>query len=104
MEEVKALPNPNGVWITKDVHVTRQQCVKECQKCRNMFSDENIGDVCIPYADPKSKWRNYRREDFGGHDLVLNPCPMATHMKHTPKSAFFNSKGKLNPIKQSKRG
>lgn len=95
IEEVKkTLPNPDGVWITKDVLVTRQQCVKQCQGCRNMFSDENKGDVCIPWGDPKSKWRNFF-VDFGtkvvnGQDVKVeypnNPCIMATHMKHSPKN------------------
>lgn len=107
-EEVKVtLPNPDGVWITKDQLVTREQCVQQCQGCRNMFSDENIGDVCIPYADPKGKWRNYRveketiKENY--YEYHLNPCAMATHIKHSPK--VIGTKGfVLNPIKASKRG
>lgn len=112
MEE-KVLPNPDGVWITKDELVTRQPCNKLCKGCRNTYPirlpiDDVAEAVCIPYADPKAKWRNYRNEDLNinGNIIVmtLNPCPMATHIKHTPKESFFNDKGKLNPIKASKRG
>lgn len=105
-EEVKVLPNPDGVWITKDELVTREQCVQQCQGCRNMFSDEK-GDVCIPYADPKTKWRNYKIENEtikeNYYEYHLNPCLMATHVKHSPK--VIGKKGfVLNPIKKSKRG
>jgi hypothetical protein len=93
MEEVKVLPNPDGIWIAKDELMTREQCVKECVGCRNMFSDENRGDVCIPYAFPKAKFRNYfmvkglpipnNKEGKKFPDEHYNPCPMATHIKHT---------------------
>lgn len=77
MEQEKAtyLPNPN---------IKRKQCVKQCEGCNKMFSDENIGDVCIAYADPKETHRI-------GCFLKSN--------KETQKI----TKKKLNPIKKSKR-
>lgn len=70
------LPNPG---------VKREQCVKECIGCEKMFSDENIGDVCIAYVNPKAIHR------FG--------CPLQTNK---PEETKKDSK-KINPLKKSKR-
>ena len=43
--EEKILPNPE---------LPREQCVEECSGCEMMFSDSNIGDVCIAYLNPKA--------------------------------------------------
>jgi hypothetical protein len=104
-KEVKVLPNPDGVWITKDTLLTRQSCVKECIGCQKQF-DTGSDEVCIPYADPKVMWRRYTVESEtikeNSYEYHLNPCPMATHIKHSPK--VIGTKGfVLNPIKASKR-
>lgn len=105
-KEVKVLPNPDGVWITKDTLLTRQQCVKECIGCQKQF-DTGSDEVCIPYADPKAMWRKFRTEEVNLEgkvfELTLDPCPMATHVQHRPLASFFTKKGNLNPIKMSKR-
>ena len=83
IEEKIVLPNPE---------VKRDQCVKECQGCNKMFSDENIGDVCIAYINPKVKWLNYRIEAVAvgskGKEIIYyyNPCPLASHVKHHIKN------------------
>ena len=86
------LPNPL---------VKRDQCVKECIGCDKMFSDENIGDVCVAYINPKGKWRNYSKVEEEVINFMaivdvkkdksekifyhINPCPLASHVKHSPK-------------------
>jgi hypothetical protein len=69
------LPNPD---------VKREQCVNECKGCQKMFSDENIGDVCIAYVNPKAIHR------IG--------CSLKTN-----KELEYIKAQKLNPIKASKR-
>ncbi len=80
--EKKILPNPD---------LEREQCVDACKGCEKMFSDENIGDVCIPFLSPLAKWKNYIKEDVKvatsktETKIVVrhhNYCPMATHLKH----------------------
>lgn len=102
-EEVKTLPNPN---------VHREPCIDHCEGCRKTFPIRlSEKSVCICYQNPKDKWRNYSLEEetIKGkgedkhYEYHLNPCPMATHVKHSPK--VIGQKGFiLNPIKQSKRG
>lgn len=83
-EKITVLPNPD---------VKREQCIQACLGCRKMFSDNNIGDVCISYINPKAKWRNYRIEKgtkkSKGKDVEvlyhLNPCNLANHIIHSPK-------------------
>jgi len=75
-ERATFLPNPD---------VERKQCVKECLGCDKMYSDENIGDVCIAYINPK----NIHRIGCG---LQSN------------KIIEVSVKKKINPIKASKRG
>ena len=69
------LPNPS---------VKREQCVEQCKGCEKMFSDENIGDVCIAYVSPKAVHR------IG--------CALQTNKEVTQEKAQ-----KVNPIKASKR-
>lgn len=71
------LPNPD---------VMREQCIPECMGCNKMFSDENTGDVCIAYVNPKAMHR------LGGCALQSN------------KEIEITAKKKINPIKASKRG
>ena len=115
MENAKFLPNPDGVYFTKDVLVTRLPIVKKCVGCSKIFENHTMPegqvlvDVCICYEDPETKWRNYRLEvgskTKGGKEVEVlynyNPCPMATHIKHSPY--MEEVRGKLNPIKISKR-
>ena len=90
--------------------VKREQCVKQCVGCNRMFSDENIGDVCEAYQFPKVKWKNYYMEtekvQKSGKEVEVfyhyNPCVLATHITHSPK--VEEVRGKLNPLKHSKRG
>ena len=75
VEKATFLPNPD---------VAREQCVQECTGCNKMFSDANIGDVCIAYADPKI-WKGV--------------CPLQSNKKFEP----VKGKKKMNPLKASKR-
>ena len=98
VEEVeKVLLNPHGLKYHGEIY-QREQCIDKCEGCDRMFSDENIGDVCMPYLYPGIKWKNYRVEteqkkvlsgtDKGKDTTIFyhyNPCPMATHIKHSPK-------------------
>ena len=71
------LPNPRA---------KREQCVHGlCDGCGKMFSDSNLGDVCIIYESPKA-WK--RKGD----------CPMKTN-----KPVQAEVKVKVNPLKASKR-
>jgi len=74
-EKVKVLPNPDAY---------REQCVEKCMGCNRMYSDENIGDVCISYPSPASVQR------LG--------CPMQSNKEVEKKNVK-----KVNPIKASKR-
>lgn len=74
-EKATILPNP---------HIKREQCIEKCQGCNKMYSDENIGDVCIAYADPKAIWRR--------------GCALASN-----KKTEVSTKKKVNPLKWSKR-
>lgn len=63
--------------------ISREQCIKECLGCNKMFSDVNIGNVCIAYVDPKI-WKGV--------------CPLQSNKK------IETVKGKkINPLKASKR-
>lgn len=75
-EPATFLPNP-------DIH--REQCVKGCDGCNKMYSDNTVGDVCIAYIDPKYWF------DRGGCALKSN------------KMFDDSGKKKINPIKASKR-
>jgi hypothetical protein len=76
-EKATFLPNPD---------VKREQCVEECIGCNKMYSDSNIGDVCIAYVSPKAVHR------MG--------CALASNKK----SEATEGKKKINPLKASKRG
>ena len=76
VEKATFLPNP---------HIEREQCVTQCEGCNKMYSDENIGDVCIAYFSPKAKHR------LG--------CALQSNRKI---EADATAK-KINPIKASKR-
>ncbi len=76
VEQATFLPNPK----TK-----REQCIEPCQGCNKMYSDENIGDVCIAYKNPKFIHR------LGGCALQSNKVIESIKQKKT------------NPIKASKR-
>lgn len=78
MEEEKVvlvLPNPE---------LEREQCVKECIGCNKIYSDHDIGDVCIAYFSPKAK------QKLG--------CPLQSN-----KEIEKVDKKWVNPIKHSKR-
>jgi hypothetical protein len=47
-EKATILPNPQ---------IVREQCTEQCTGCNKMYSDENIGDVCIAYTNPKALHR-----------------------------------------------
>jgi len=76
IEQSTFLPNPDA---------EREQCVEVCAGCNKMFSDENIGDVCVAYISPKAIQR------LGGCALQSNKVIVETVKK------------KINPIKLSKR-
>lgn len=65
-------------------HVKREQCVEQCDGCAKMYSDENVGDVCIAYVSPKAIHR------IG--------CCLKTN-----KEAEQEKTHKINPLKASKR-
>ena len=71
-EKATFLPNP---------HVKREQCVAGCQGCNKMFSDSDIGDVCIAYVDPAKIHR------LGGCYLQSN------------KKMAEEEQKKINPLK-----
>jgi hypothetical protein len=89
-EEVKWLPNPELI---------RESIVPNCEGCKNVFENHTLPegmvlvDVCICYEMPSTKWRNYKivSETIkkSGKDVPItyyySPCPMATHIKHSPK-------------------
>ncbi len=107
-ENTNFLPNPDGVYFTKDVLVTRLPIVKKCVGCTKIFENhalpegEVLADVCICYEDPETKWINYRLETEkkvkSGKEVEViyhyNPCPMATHIKHSPKVAEIRGRVK----------
>ena len=86
------LPNPD---------YKRLPIVGQCMGCSKVYENhglpecEVLVDVCICYEDPEMKWNRYRLEQgskkVSGKDEIIfyhyNPCPMATHIKHTPKVA-----------------
>ena len=59
--------------------------VEQCDGCQKIF-DFPTGNYCLVFPDPASKWR-------------VGNCVMATHIKETDAK----SKGKINPLKASKR-
>lgn len=79
------LPNPDA---------PRAPTVELCEGCEKTYDDGQLPlTVCKCYATPEVKWRSYRREEEeveqGGKKKKkvyhYNPCPMATHIKHSPK-------------------
>jgi len=70
------LPNP---------HIKREQCVEQCKGCIRMFSDENIGDVCVSYVNPK-----IIHEHYG--------CALNSNKEITAEETK-----KTNPLKASRR-
>lgn len=89
--EEKILPNPN---------LEREQCIELCKGCEKMFSDKNVGDVCIPFLSPLAKWKNYRKMNKTIHISKVQSkkivehyyyCPMATNLEHT----YIDGKGKV---------
>ena len=75
-KNVMELPHPE---------VEREQCIKMCIGCNKMFSDENIGDVCIAYVSPKAAHR-------------LGDCALRSN-----KEFIAEKEHKINPLKASKR-
>lgn len=65
--------------------IQRLQCVEACTGCDRVFSDSNLGDVCVAYYNPAEKHR------LG--------CALATN-----KVQDEVAKKKINPLKASKRG
>lgn len=84
-ETATFLPNPKGLKVGDGEYIKREQCVEECMGCNKMFSDENIGDVCIAFLYPKEKHR-------------LGQCLLQSNRK-----IEVIAKKKINPIKASKR-
>ena len=85
-EKVTVLPNPK---------MNREPTVALCEGCQKIFENHPLPesmilvDVCICYEKPDTKWNNYRKEEEKTDKKTLvyhyNPCPMATHIKHSPK-------------------
>ncbi len=96
--QATVLPNPDGMWDGEtQTFIPREQCAQQCAGCKKMFSDHDMGDVCIAYISPKAHWRNYRIEvdklkDNKEIEYHYNPCGLATHIKHSPK--FIAAKGR----------
>jgi len=104
----------NATWLPNP-EMERFPIVEKCDGCNKIFEGHAIPtsmilvDVCICYRDPEAKWRHYRVETgvktkAGKEEVVYyhyNPCLMATHVKHSPYKEEV--RGKLNPIKHSKR-
>jgi len=74
--EEKILPNPQ---------LPREQCVEQCEGCAMIFSDADIGDVCIAYLSPKA--------------IQRRGCALQTNTLSEKEE-----KKKINPLKLSKRG
>ena len=106
-ETVQILPNPQ---------IIRESINPHCVGCNRVFEGYAppegtiLTDVCMAYEKPDTKWRNYFAEKGkkivkGKEEEVFyhyNPCPLATHMEHSPKPEE-GIRGNLNPIKASKR-
>lgn len=91
-EEVKVLQNPE---------LEREPIHEKCMGCNRVFENHTLPegtilvDVCMAFQYPHLKWRNYRVET--GKKKVMgkkeettifyhyNPCPLATHIEHSPK-------------------
>lgn len=76
MEKAIFLPNPE---------IKREQCIEQCNGCNKIYSDENIGNVCIAYVNPNALFR-------------LGECALKSN-----KVIEKDTKKKINPIKMSKR-
>lgn len=75
----------NKPTVLPNSHIKREQCAEGCKGCNKMFSDENIGDVCISYVDPKERFR-------------LGECYLKSN-----KEIESGDKKKINPLKLNKR-
>ena len=60
--------------------------IEQCEGCEKV-RDFPAGKYCLVFPDPLSKWRT-------------GNCNMATHLKQV----INKEKGKINPLKASKRG
>ncbi len=91
IEKPKFLPNPDGLWDgeTKSF-IIREQCVQECMGCNKMYSDHDIGDVCIAYISPKAI--QYRMGK-------MNACGLQSNRELSVEE----SGKKINPLKLAKR-
>lgn len=101
----KVLPNPDAI---------REPIHPHCAGCERVFENHTLPegtilvDVCMAYEKPDTKWRNYYtregKKTIKGKEVMIvyhyNPCPLATHIDHSPMP---EERGKLNPIKASKR-
>ncbi len=93
--------------VLQNPELPREQCIEECKGCERMFSDENIGDVCVAYLSPKSRWSMYVETEYEvglkkeKRIIHSNPCGLATHVTH--EIAPIDKKW-VNPQKASKRG
>lgn len=89
-KNIKELPHPE---------IVREPCVSHCQGCERIFENYALPegtilvDVCMAYQDPSIKWKDYRKESeikkVGSKEKEIfyhyNPCPLATHVEHSPK-------------------
>jgi len=82
---------------SKEIH-------EKCVGCERIFEAEGT-NKCEAYADPSYWWDEKRKikkikTEDGDVPVVNFYCPLATH--YTPE-ASAKTKGKINPIKASKR-
>lgn len=106
-KEIVVLPNPE---------IVREAINPNCSGCNRVFEGYAtpegtiLVDVCTAYEKPDTKWRHYRVESEmktikGKEEEVFyhyNPCPLASHMEHSPKPEELRGKI-INPLKASKR-
>lgn len=99
-KDVMELPNPEA---------PREPCVEQCDGCSKQYDDGKLPvTFCIAYMSPKVKWKGHTSQTvtkkIKGKDtevvLHFNPCPLASHAKHTLSQEEVR---KLNPLKASKR-
>lgn len=110
MENVKNVPNPSGLWDGQEgIFIQRETCVEKCIGCDKQLIDESkLLPVCNAYLYPSLKWKDHTSQTITkkikGKDteitLHFNPCPLASHAKHTLSQEEAR---KLNPLKASKR-
>ena len=94
--------------ILPNSELIREPIADNCDGCEKIFENHALAggmvlvDVCICYEKPDTKWRNYKAVSEtikkGGKDVPITyhyaPCPMATHIKHSPKKAEIRGRVK----------